>query len=87
MRFMVIMKANADSEAGAPPPPGAFEAMGAYNQHLLGAGVLLAGDGLLPSSRGARVDFTGDQPVVIDGPFPQTDQLVAWLLDHPGRLA
>lgn len=87
MRFMVIMKANADSESSAPPPPGTFEAMGAYNQQLLDAGVLLAGEGLLPSSRGARVDFTGDAPAVIEGPFPETDQLVAgfWIIQTASR--
>lgn len=87
MRFMVIMKASADSEAWAPPPPGTFEAMGAYNQELLDAGVLLAGEGLLPSARGARVDFSGDEPKVIEGPFPETDQLVAgfWIFRTASR--
>jgi hypothetical protein len=83
----VIMKANADSEAWIPPPPGTFEAMGAYNQQLLDAGVLLGGEGLLPSSRGVRLDFTGDEPAVTEGPFPETDQLVAgfWIIQSASR--
>jgi len=81
MRFMVIVKANKDSEAGVLPDQKIFEAMGKYNEELVKAGVMLAGEGLAPSSRGKRVRFDGDKRTVIDGPFPETDQLVAgfWL--------
>jgi hypothetical protein len=81
MRFMVIVKANKDSEAGVLPDGKIFEAMGKYNEELVKAGVMLAGEGLAPSSRGKRVRFDGDNRTVIDGPFPETDQLVAgfWL--------
>ena len=81
MRFMVIVKANKDSEAGVLPDKKLFEAMGKYNEELVKAGVMLAGEGLAPSSRGKRVRFDGDERTVIDGPFPETDQLVAgfWL--------
>jgi hypothetical protein len=81
MRFMVIVKANRDSEAGVLPNPKIFEAMGKYNEELVKAGIMLAGEGLAPSSRGKRVKFSGDERTVIDGPFPETDQLVAgfWL--------
>ena len=81
MRFMVIVKANRDSEAGVLPNPKIFEAMGKYNEELAKAGVLLATDGLAPSSKGKRVKFSDDERTVIDGPFPETDQLVAgfWL--------
>ena len=81
MRFMVIVKANKYSEAGVLPEPQIFEAMGKYNEELAKAGVLLAADGLAPSSKGKRVKFSDDERTVIDGPFPETDQLVAgfWL--------
>jgi hypothetical protein len=81
MRFMVIVKANKDSEAGVLPDPKIFEMMGKYNEELVKAGVMLAGEGLAPSSKGKRVKFSGDERTVIDGPFPETDQLVAgfWL--------
>lgn len=81
MRFMVIVKANKDSEAGVLPDQKIFEAMGKYNEELVKAGVMLAGEGLAPSSRGKRVRFDGDDRTVIDGPFPETEQLVAgfWL--------
>lgn len=81
MRFMVIVKANKYSEAGVLPEPKIFEAMGKYNEELAKAGVLLAADGLAPSSKGKRVKFSDDERTVIDGPFPETDQLVAgfWL--------
>jgi len=77
MRFMVIVKANKDSEAGVLPDPKVFEMMGKYNEELVKAGVMLAGEGLAPSSKGKRVKFSGDERIVIDGPFPETDQLVA----------
>ena len=81
MRFMIIIKATPDSEAGKMPSQALFEAMGRYNEELVKAGVLLAGEGLQPSSKGARVRFSGEDRTVIDGPFSETDQLVAgfWL--------
>lgn len=81
MRFLVIVKANKDSEAGVLPDPKIFEAMGKYNEELVKAGVMLAGEGLHPSSKGKRVRFSGSQRTVIDGPFPETNQLIAgfWL--------
>jgi len=81
MRFMVIVKANKDSEAGVMPSEAMLTRMGAYNEELVKAGVMLAGDGLHPSSRGARVRFGGTSPTVIDGPFAETKELIAgfWL--------
>lgn len=82
MRFMVIVKANADSEAGLMPGPEVFEAMGRFNEELINAGVLLAAEGLHPSSRGARVTLTDGKLVVKDGPFAETKELIAgfWLI-------
>jgi hypothetical protein len=78
MRFMIIVKANADSEAGVMPSTEVLTAMGAYNEELVKAGVLLAGDGLHPSSRGARVRFGADgKTSVVDGPFAETKELIA----------
>ena len=81
MRVMVIVKANESSEAGVMPPPELFLAMGKYNEELIKAGILLAADGLHPSSRGARVHFSGSSRTVTDGPFAETKELVAgfWL--------
>ena len=81
MRVMVIVKASADSEAGKMPSTGQLEEMGKFNEALVKAGILLAGEGLHPSSRGARVRFDGRQRTVIDGPFGETRDLVAgfWL--------
>lgn len=81
MRVMVIVKANADSEAGVMPDEALFRAMGAFNEQLVQAGVMLAGDGLHPSRRGKRVRFDGSERTVIDGPFAETKELVAgfWL--------
>jgi len=81
MRFMVIVKANKDSEAGVMPSREILEAMGKYNEELVKAGVMLAGEGLHPSSKGVRVRFTGNKPTVIDGPFAETKELIAgfWL--------
>ena len=81
MRVMVLVKATADSEAGVMPSTALLEAMGAYNQALIEAGVLLAGEGLHPSSRGKRVRFDGASRTVIDGPFAPAEELVAgfWL--------
>ena len=82
MRFMVMVKANADSEAGVMPSQDLLAAMGRYNDELVKAGVLLAAEGLQPSSRGARVKFSGTKRTVIDGPFAETRELVAgfWLI-------
>jgi hypothetical protein len=78
MRFMIIVKATADSEAGKMPSTELLTAMGAYNEELVKAGVLLAGDGLHPSSRGARVRFHADgKTSVVDGPFTETKELIA----------
>jgi hypothetical protein len=81
MRFMVIVKATPESEANAMPDPEMFEAMGRYNAELVKAGVMLAGEGLRPSSKGARVRFSGDKRTVVDGPFTESKELVAgfWL--------
>jgi hypothetical protein len=82
MRFMVIVKADADSEAGVMPSEELLTAMGKYNEELANAGVMLAGEGLHPSSKGARVRFSGTNRTVIDGPFSETKELVAgfWLI-------
>ncbi len=81
MRVMVMIKATAASEAGQLPSAELLEAMGRYNEELTEAGILLAGEGLRPSSQGALVRFNGSERTVIDGPFPETEQLVAgfWL--------
>ncbi len=81
MRFMVIVKANKDSEAGILPDEKLLTDMGKYNEELVKAGVLLAGEGLHPSSKGARVRFSGTKRTVIDGPFSETKELIAgyWL--------
>jgi hypothetical protein len=83
MRFMLLVKANADSEAGVMPSEEMLTQMGQFNEELVKAGVLLAGEGLHPSSKGARVIFSGDERTVIDGPFTETKELVAgfWLID------
>ena len=77
MRVMVLVKANADTEAGMPPDPELLVAMGQFNEALVKAGVLLSGDGLKPSSAGARVKFSGKNRSVVDGPFTETKELVA----------
>ena len=81
MRFMVIVKANADSEAGIMPGTELLAAMGKFNEELVKAGVMLAGEGLQPSSRGVRVKFEGSKRIVTDGPFAETKELIAgfWL--------
>ncbi|VVM64053.1 hypothetical protein PS662_01454 [Pseudomonas fluorescens] len=81
MRFMIIVKASADSEAGVMPSEELLTAMGNYNEELVKAGIMLAGEGLHPSSKGARVRFSGDKRSVIDGPFAETKELIAgyWL--------
>ena len=77
MRFMVIGKATKESEAGILPKPEAFDAMSKYNDELVSAGVLLAAEGLAPTSKGARVKFSGDKRTVIDGPFTESKELIA----------
>jgi hypothetical protein len=81
MRFMVLVKATRSSEAGELPSEKLLTAMGTYNEELVKAGVMLAGEGLHPSSKGARVKFSGDKRTLIDGPFAETKELVAgfWL--------
>ena len=77
MRFMIIVKANKDSEAGVMPDDRMLLEMGKYNEELVKAGIMLAGDGLHPSSKGARVRFKGNQRSVVDGPFSETKELIA----------
>ena len=81
MRFMVIVKATKDSEAGVMPSTQLLADMGKFNEELVKAGVMLAGDGLQPSSKGARVKFSGNKRTVVDGPFAETKELIAgyWL--------
>ncbi len=82
MRFMVLVKANEESEAGVLPDEKMLTEMGKFNEELVNAGVLLAGEGLHPSSKGARIRFSGDKRTVVDGPFTETKELVAgfWLI-------
>src|SRR3979411_3201428 len=81
MRFMIIVKASKDSEAGVMPDEKLLAAMGQFNEELVKAGVMLAGEGLHPSSKGARVRFSGTKRTGIDGPFSETKELIAgfWL--------
>ena len=81
MRFMIIIKATKESEAGVMPSEQLLSEMGKFNEELVNAGVMLAGEGLHPSSRGARVRFSGNQRTVMDGPFAETKELIAgyWL--------
>lgn len=83
MKFMVIVKANKDSEAGVMPSVEMLTAMGNFNERLVKAGVMVAGEGLHPSSKGARVRFSGAERTVIDGPFAETKELIAgfWILE------
>ena len=81
MRFMVLVKATKDSEAGAPPTRELVDAMMAYNEELVKAGIMKGGDGLQPSAKGARVRFDGSQRAVIDGPFAETkEQLLGFYI-------
>ena len=81
MRFMVIVKADKNSESGALPDKKILTEMGKFNEELVKAGVMLAGEGLQPSSKGARVKFSGSKRTVVDGPFAETKELIAgfWL--------
>jgi hypothetical protein len=87
MRFMVIVKANADSEAGVMPTEQQLTDMTRYNEQLVEAGVMLSGEGLQPSSKGARVKFGGASPTVTDGPFAETKELIAgfWIWQVKSR--
>jgi hypothetical protein len=87
MRFMILVKASKDSEAGVMPSERLLAEMGAYNEELAKAGVLRAAEGLHPSSRGARVKFSGATRTVSEGPFPETPQLLAgfWLIEVTSR--
>ncbi len=77
MRVMVLIKASKESEAGVLPSEQLLTEMGKFNEELVKAGVMLAGEGLHPSSKGARVRFSGGKRTVIDGPFPETKELIA----------
>ncbi len=77
MRFMIIRKADAETEAGAMPSEELIAAMAQYNEELVNAGIMLGGDGLQPSSKGARIKFSNGKPTVTDGPFTETKELVA----------
>lgn len=81
MRFMIMIKANQDTEAGVMPSEQLLTEMGRFNEELVNAGIMLAGEGLHPSSKGARVRFDGDRRIVTDGPFTETKELIAgfWL--------
>jgi hypothetical protein len=83
MKFMVIVKANQETESGAPPDERILREMGAYNEELVKAGVMKAGEGLHPSSKGARIRFSGPTRTVIDGPFTETKELIAgfWIFE------
>lgn len=87
MRFMILVKASKESEAGNLPSPALLAEMGKFNQALVSAGVMLAGEGLHASAKGARVRFAGGRPTVTEGPFPETDQLVAgfWIWQVKSR--
>lgn len=82
MRFMMNIQANEDTEAGKPPSEELIAAMGRYNEELVKAGVLLSAEGLLPSSKGARLKFSGKDVKVVDGPFAETKELIAgfWII-------
>src|SRR5688572_7703476 len=77
MKVVVLVKANQDSEAGVMPETEMLEAMGKYNEELVKAGIMLAGEGLHPSSKGAKVKFSGDKRTVVDGPFSEAKELIA----------
>lgn len=82
MRFMVLVPASKETEAGTMPTEKELLEMNAFNQELISAGVMLNGDGLHPTSKGARIDYTGDKPVVIDGPFAESKEMIAgyWMI-------
>src|SRR6202521_1941536 len=86
MRFMILIKASKESEAGVLPSEQLLTEMGQFNEELVKAGVMLAGEGLQPSSKGARVKFAGPKRTVVDGPFAETKELIAgfWLWQGEG---
>jgi hypothetical protein len=83
MKYMIIVKATPDTEAGVMPPPEVFEAMGRFNEELIDAGVMIAGEGLQESRKGARVRYSQGRYTVTDGPFAETKELIAgfWIID------
>jgi hypothetical protein len=87
MKFIVIVKANADTEAGVMPGPELFEAMQRFNEELVASGMMLAGEGLHPSSKGARIRFENGKTTVTDGPFAETKELIAgfWMIQAASR--
>jgi hypothetical protein len=87
MRFMVMIKANKDSESGVLPDPKLLAAMGKFNEDLVKAGVMLAGEGLQPSSKGARIKFAESKRTVVDGPFAEARELIAgfWLIQAKSK--
>ena len=87
MKYMFILSANEESEAGGTPNEADLNAMGAYNDELIKAGVMLAGEGLHPSSDGARIEFDGEDRSVTDGPFTETKELIAgfWIIQAASR--
>ena len=87
MRFMVLVKANKDSEAGVLPTREQFSEMGKFNEQLVKDGVMLAGDGLHPTSKGVRLRFDGGRTTVIDGPFAETKELLAgfWIVEGKSK--
>jgi hypothetical protein len=87
MRFMVIVKASKDSEAGKMPSEGMLAAMGKFNEEMVKAGIMLDGAGLKPSSQGARIRLSGNKRTVIDGPFAETKELIAgyWIIQVKNR--
>ena len=89
MRFMMLVKANKDSEAGVMPSKELIDEMGKFNEEMIKAGVMLAGDGLHPSSKGARVAYEGGKRTVIDGPFAESKELIAGyaVFDLPSKAA
>jgi hypothetical protein len=87
MRFMALVKANSDSEAGVLPTREQLEEMGKFNEEMVKAGVMLAGEGLQASSKGARITFSGGKPSVTDGPFTEAKELIAgfWLIQAKSK--
>ena len=87
MRFMILVKASPESETGVLPTAEQLAEMGAFNEELVKAGIMLAGEGLQPSSKGARIQYAGSQRTVVDGPFSETKELVAgfWLIQAKSR--
>ena len=87
MRFMVLVKASSDSEAGVMPSPELMAAMGDFNEEMVKAGVMLAGEGLHPSAKGSRIRFSKEGRSVTDGPFPETKELIAgfWLIQAASK--